>query len=159
MRRKGKNSTTLVQAEKHVSDKYGVMGSKARTLLIAAVLLGALAPFQNCGHQPSMPEGMRRPSAENSTQKSKKADCGDFNSYTCIRHVHAPGVENMIHYLKECLPSGRTCVDVEVRQMRSTQAMPDLYYCRLESFEGNAETLEEALGLVMQSCYSNGESL
>ena len=102
-------------------------------------------------------------------------NCSDFSQYRCERRIFSPDVENMSHSLRECSESGATCVDVEVRQF-STAAqrlageeaslfLPGGSYNREEVrcthvyayqnvrvFEGEGQSLEEALGQAVAAC-------
>lgn len=117
--------------------------------------------------------------AEAIASKSAPAfNCSEFNNYSCERRVFSPDVESLSHLLKECTSSGEICVDVEVRQFNTASAkssepasafLPGGEYNREEFrchhkytyrgvavFEGEGDSIEEALASAMKSCESAG---
>lgn len=102
--------------------------------------------------------------------------CSEFNNYACERRIFSPDVESLSHLLKECSASGNICVDVEVRQFNTASArefepaaafLPGGEYNREEFrchhkyiyrgsavFEGEGDSIDEALAMAMKSCES-----
>lgn len=108
-------------------------------------------------------------------------NCGNFNNYACDRRIFSPDVADMSHLLKECLVGGENCVDVEIRQYNTSPvrgAASDEYmfepggsynreeirchhrylYRQMAVFEGEGDSLEEALAAAMKACEKAGES-
>jgi len=107
-------------------------------------------------------------------------DCGNFNHYACERRIFSPTVDDLSHQLTECLPGGENCVDVEVHQFSTANLTgsedpaffePGGSYNREEVrchhrflyedtaiFEGEGDSLEEALSAAMKACDRAGES-
>ncbi len=101
--------------------------------------------------------------------------CGDFNNYACERRIFSPETENLSHKLMECAVGGEPCVEMSVLQF-STAAIQasgedkDLfkkggaynreevrchhryYYMGIPVFEGEGDSLEEALSQAMKAC-------
>jgi hypothetical protein len=148
--------------------------------------LGMVFSFQNCGKgfQPA------NESVFNSAQCSAKIraeapsyklspsdlNCGDFNQYACERRIFSPDVTDLSESVKECVGSGDTCVDVDVRQFNTTPARTSgvtndasfapggdynheevncyhrMVYRGTSLFEGSAASLEESLAKAMSAC-------
>jgi hypothetical protein len=106
-------------------------------------------------------------------------ECGNFNHYACDRRIFSPNVDDLSHQLKECVSGGQECVDVEVRQF-STAGLKSsedpalfapgeaynreeirchhrFFYEDVALFEGEGESLEEALAAAMKACDRAGE--
>ena len=106
-------------------------------------------------------------------------NCADFNQYSCERRIFSPSVSDMTHSLKECLSQGSACVDVEVRQFNTASAaasgapedfLPGGDYNReeircshkyvyrgLRVFQGEGDSLEEALAEALKYCERGAE--
>lgn len=107
--------------------------------------------------------------------------CSDFNNYSCERRVFSPDVEPLTHFLKECVSRGDICIDVEVRQFNTASARGyepvgafapggdynreefrchhKYTYRNLAVFEGEGDSMEQALASAMGSCEQAGETL
>lgn len=106
-------------------------------------------------------------------------ECGNFNHYSCERRIFSPDVADMVHQLKECLVGGENCVDVEVRQFSTaaakasgedpSQFLPGgdynreevrchhmFFYQDVAVFEGEGDSLEQALAQAMKACDQAG---
>jgi hypothetical protein len=149
------------------------------------LLTGLLVPFQNCGKPfksaelasatSSQCQAKLRESAPSLQLNSRDFNCGDFNSYGCERRIFRPHTSSLSESIKECLPGGETCVDVEVRQfdtsglITSSPPGPTFYeggeynreevqcyhrglYEGVSLFVGSADSLEESLALAMAAC-------
>jgi len=103
-------------------------------------------------------------------------NCSDFNNYICERRVFSPDVSDLAHALKECLPGDQICVDVDVREFNTSSArklpestsedfqpggqfnheevkcMHRMVYRGVSLFEGNSDSIEEALAQAMKGC-------
>ena len=108
--------------------------------------------------------------------------CDNFNNYRCERRVFSPNVATLSHSLKECLPGGDNCVDVEVNQFSTASALAAqedaalfaaggsynreevrchhrYFYQGVAVFEGEGDSLEAALAGAMKACERAGEEL
>lgn len=106
-------------------------------------------------------------------------NCADFNQYSCERRIFSPSVAEMTHSLKECVYGGSFCVDVEVRQFNTSAARASALaedfqpggdynreeircshkyvYRGLRVFQGDGESLEEALAQALRLCERGAE--
>jgi hypothetical protein len=156
---------------------------EVRTFLKIATILGLLLPFQNCGKpfqtakvdattSSSQCQAQLKASAPSLNLKASEFNCADFNYYGCERRIFRPEVPNLWESIKECLPGGLICVDVEVRQYHTAGAGSDKVsyieggefnreevqcfhrglYNGISLFVGSAATLEESLALAMAAC-------
>ncbi len=151
-------------------------------ITFSLLALCALLPFQNCGQEMKSTQNEANSQQCKAQFKAEAIaakmapnfNCSDFNNYTCERRVFSPDVEPLSHYLKECVSTGEICVDVEVRQFNTASARsfepaesfaPGAEYNREEFrchhkytyrnmavFEGEGDSMEEALASAMRSC-------
>lgn len=107
-------------------------------------------------------------------------ECGNFNHYQCERRIFSPDVGDLTHQLKECVAGGENCVDVDVRQFSTASQKaagedPALFvagasynreevkchhrffYQDVAVFEGEGDSLEQALAAAMKACDVAGE--
>ncbi len=145
-----------------------------------------LCSFQNCGQgfesahldKTSSLQCKISLKAEALAQKwtSKDFRCDDFESYECERRIFSPNLETMNHSLKECLPGGSICVDVNVFEFNTSAARSpanedefqvggsynhEEIRCRhrwqfkgATVFEASRPSLEESLSATMAACES-----
>lgn len=155
---------------------------RLRPLSLAALALMVLLPFQNCSSDLSSAKSQAASQQCKAQLKSEAIAargtqsfrCSDLAGYQCERRIFTPTLENMVHNLTECLGGGEICVDVEVRQINTAAARnyepeqsfaPGGDYNReefrchhrytykgLAVFEGQGESMEEALALAIRSC-------
>lgn len=160
--------------------------ARGRTSLKFITIAGLMLPFQNCG-QPfqvakststtstSQCKAQIKASASSLKLNPSEFNCADFNSYGCERRIFRPDIANLWESLKECLPGGLVCVDVEVRQFSTAEVPRDSsdpasfieggeynreeVQCRhrgiykgISLFVGTASSLEESLALAMAAC-------
>lgn len=158
---------------------------KARVLFIYAVLSLLLFPFQNCGtgfksaqleqNSDLQCKAARKAEALRKSWPAAELGCGNFGNYECERRIFSPDIATMSHQLKECLPGGETCVDVNVFQFntqaaRNSSEDPNDFkpggsynheeircqhrftYRGTRVFEAQRDSLEESLAAVMKAC-------
>lgn len=155
---------------------------RRRPMSLAALALLVLLPFQNCSSDLTAAKSQAASQQCKAQLKADAIaargsgvfHCSEFNSYQCERRIFSPTLENMVHNLTECLGGGDICVDVEVRQINTSAARKyepeesfaagaeynrEEFRCHhryifkgLAVFEGQGESMEEALAMAMRSC-------
>jgi hypothetical protein len=148
---------------------------------------GMIFSFQNCGKgfHPAISESMSSSAKCTAKMRSEAAafklspselNCGDFNAYACERRIFGPDVPDLAESIKECLPGGRICIDVDVRQFNTAKARASgvvdaasfapggdynheeihcyhrMVYRGISLFEGTADSIEESLAKAMAAC-------
>jgi len=159
----------------------------SRRLALSVIALFAVIPFQNCGQQMKSSTVAGSSQQCKAQMKAEAVDgvepsafrCGTFNNYACDRRIFSPDVADMSHLLKECIGEGETCVDVDVRQYNTAAARNPAdeemfspggsynreeirchhkyFYRGVAVFEGEGDSLSEALAAAMKACESAGD--
>jgi hypothetical protein len=160
------------------------MLQRFKSLFYLFCLFGLTLPYQNCGNKMmsahySAVSTQCRPAVKSQAILAKAAvmpqfHCEDFNNYSCEQRIFSPAVDNMTHFLRQCIENSTTCVDVEVHQFSTAAAQKneaanlfapgaaynhDEFKCHhrfvyngVAVFEGEGASLAEALAGALKEC-------